>query len=62
MCGVPEGAPGDPTSELLNEVYASLVGSGTPVVVTDYATAKLVKVAVNAFLATKSFKPHSDDV
>jgi UDPglucose 6-dehydrogenase len=38
---------------LLNEVYAEAVGSNTPVVVTDFATAELVKVAANAFLATK---------
>ncbi len=37
----------------LNEVYASAVVSGTPIVVTDFATAELVKVAANAFLATK---------
>ena len=30
-----------------------MIDSGTPVVVTDYATAELVKVAANAFLATK---------
>ncbi|HEY5224463.1 MAG TPA: UDP-glucose/GDP-mannose dehydrogenase family protein [Microbacteriaceae bacterium] len=39
--------------DILNEVYAKAVASGTPVVVTDYATAELVKVAANAFLATK---------
>ncbi|MCU1419086.1 MAG: UDP-glucose 6-dehydrogenase [Mycetocola sp.] len=39
--------------DLLNEVYATAVSAGTPVVVTDYATAELVKVAANAFLATK---------
>lgn len=39
--------------EILNGVYAAAVAAGTPVVVTDYATAELVKVAANAFLATK---------
>ena len=39
--------------DLLNEVYTTAVSAGTPVVVTDYATAELVKVAANAFLATK---------
>ncbi|WP_411721983.1 UDP-glucose dehydrogenase family protein [Mycetocola sp.] len=39
--------------DLLNEVYATAVSADTPVVVTDYATAELVKVAANAFLATK---------
>lgn len=38
---------------LLDEVYASAIANKTPVVVTDYQTAELVKVAANAFLATK---------
>jgi UDPglucose 6-dehydrogenase len=38
---------------LLDEVYADAIAKGTPVVVTDYQTAELVKVAANAFLATK---------
>jgi len=38
---------------LLDEVYAGALASGTPRMVTDYATAELVKVAANAFLATK---------
>jgi len=37
----------------LRDFYASMIDAGTPVVVTDYATAELVKVASNAFLATK---------
>jgi UDPglucose 6-dehydrogenase len=37
----------------LREVYAPVIDTGTPVVVTDLATAQLVKVAANAFLATK---------
>ncbi|MDQ1588077.1 MAG: UDPglucose 6-dehydrogenase [Microbacteriaceae bacterium] len=51
--GVPSGAEGERASALLNEIYASAVATGTPVVVTDYATSELVKVAANAFLATK---------
>jgi UDPglucose 6-dehydrogenase len=51
--GVPSGAAGERATALLNELYASAVAAGTPVVVTDYATAELVKVAANAFLATK---------
>jgi UDPglucose 6-dehydrogenase len=51
--GVPAGAPGERGAAVLNEVYASAIESGTPVVVTDYATAELVKVSANAFLATK---------
>ena len=35
------------------EVYAGLIAAGCPVVVTDRATAELVKVAANSFLATK---------
>ncbi|MBG6237072.1 UDPglucose 6-dehydrogenase [Mycetocola sp. CAN_C7] len=39
--------------EILNKVYAQAIGNDTPLVVTDFATAELVKVAANAFLATK---------
>ena len=38
---------------LLDEVYAVALARQTPLVVTDYQTAELVKVAANAFLATK---------
>jgi UDPglucose 6-dehydrogenase len=49
--GVPDG---DKRSvDILNNVYAVAIAAGTPVVVADYATAELVKVAANAFLATK---------
>jgi len=41
------------TEKLLRDFYAPMIDEGTPVVVTDYATAELVKVAANAFLATK---------
>ncbi len=37
----------------LDEVYAVAIANDTPVVVADYATAELVKVSANAFLATK---------
>lgn len=52
------GLPADPeqaavAKQLLDEVYATSIGNGTPVVATDYQTAELVKVAANAFLATK---------
>ena len=44
----------DPADEaVLCEVYAALLDGGTPLLVTDFATAELVKVAANAFLATK---------
>lgn len=46
--------PGDARSvAILDEVYARLLVAGTPRMVTDFATAELVKVAANAFLATK---------
>ena len=51
--GVPAGAAGERARAVLDEVYAEALASGTPQVVTDYATAELVKVAANAFLATK---------
>src|SRR5829696_7213661 len=38
---------------LLQEVYQPLLTAGAPFIVTDLATAELVKVAANAFLATK---------
>ena len=38
---------------LLDEVYAGPLASGTPRLVSDFPTAELVKVAANAFLATK---------
>ncbi|MBM6620286.1 UDP-glucose/GDP-mannose dehydrogenase family protein [Micrococcaceae bacterium RIT802] len=37
----------------LREVYARALGQDTPLIVTDFETAELVKVAANAFLATK---------
>jgi UDPglucose 6-dehydrogenase len=51
--GVPEGPAGERAVELLNELYGSAVAAGTPVVTANYETAELVKVAANAFLATK---------
>jgi len=39
--------------ERLREVYAGPLAAGVPLAVTDLATAELVKVAANAFLATK---------
>lgn len=37
----------------LKDVYAAPLAEGTPLIVSDYPTAELVKVAANAFLATK---------
>jgi UDPglucose 6-dehydrogenase len=39
--------------EVLREVYRPMLDDNTPLVVTDLATAELVKVSANAFLATK---------
>lgn len=38
---------------VLDEVYAAALDAGTPRIETDLATAQLVKVAANSFLATK---------
>ncbi len=38
---------------VMREVFAPVIATGSPVVITDLATAQLVKVAANAFLATK---------
>ena len=38
---------------VLREVYAPMIAAGTPFISTDLATAELVKVAANSFLATK---------
>jgi UDPglucose 6-dehydrogenase len=57
--GVPTDEEGEPSAEgtmarkVLDEVYAIPLSEDTPLVVTDYATAQLVKVAANSFLATK---------
>ena len=41
------------SAELLRQIYAKLLDDGTPALVMDLETAELVKVAANAFLATK---------
>ena len=51
--GAPVGEAGIHATEPLNEVHALALAADTPLIVTDYATAELVKVAANAFLATK---------
>jgi len=43
----------DRAPEVLDEIYKRPLEAGTPRIVTDYATAELVKVSANAFLATK---------
>jgi len=52
VLGVDSRNPGR-VEEVARRVYASILQSGTPFLVTDLATAELVKVAANAFLATK---------
>ncbi|TDD29717.1 UDP-glucose/GDP-mannose dehydrogenase family protein [Actinomadura sp. KC06] len=37
----------------LREIYRTMIAAGTPFITSDYATAELVKVSANAFLATK---------
>ena len=39
--------------EMLRDVYKPIINSGTPFITMDVATAELVKVAANSFLATK---------
>jgi UDPglucose 6-dehydrogenase len=51
--GVPAGTDGDSATALLDDVYSTLIAEDTPRLVTDLATAQLVKVAANSFLATK---------
>jgi len=51
--GLPADGAGEKARALLDEVYAPIVRAGTPQVITDYATAEMVKTAANSFLATK---------
>ncbi len=53
VVGVPSTDAGAAAVDILKEVYAPPVAKGTPFIVTDLATAELVKVSANAFLATK---------
>lgn len=47
------GATSAEAESILREVYAPILATGTPFISTDLATAELVKVAANSFLATK---------
>ncbi len=49
--GIEEGS--EDSIAVLDEIYAAALSTGIPRIVTDFATAELVKVAANAFLATK---------
>jgi UDPglucose 6-dehydrogenase len=47
------GTSSETAETTLREVYTTAIAAGTPFLVTDFATAELVKVSANAFLATK---------
>ncbi|MUL78364.1 UDP-glucose/GDP-mannose dehydrogenase family protein [Mycolicibacterium sp. CBMA 226] len=47
------GVTSEFAEQALKEVYSGLLDSGTPYLTADLATSELVKVAANAFLATK---------
>lgn len=51
--GIDDGPEGERATAVLDEVYARILGEGTPRLLMDPATAQLVKVAANSFLATK---------
>ena len=53
VVGAEPGPDGERAVEVLREAYGSALEAGTPFLVTDLATAELVKGAANAFLATK---------
>ncbi|WP_029265535.1 MULTISPECIES: UDP-glucose dehydrogenase family protein [unclassified Microbacterium] len=53
VVGAEADAAGQRAVGVLREVYAPALDAGTPFLVTDLATAELVKGAANAFLATK---------
>jgi UDPglucose 6-dehydrogenase len=47
------GVRSERAEQILSDVYAPVIAEDVPVVVTDFETAELVKVAANAYLATK---------
>lgn len=51
VVGIQDGA--DTSADVLRQAYGAAIDSGAPFLVTDLATAELVKGAANAFLATK---------
>ncbi|MCW2636457.1 MAG: rkpK [Blastococcus sp.] len=51
--GISDDEDGETARKRLDEVYSTILERGTPQVVTDYATAEMVKTAANSFLATK---------
>ncbi|MFD6419214.1 UDP-glucose dehydrogenase family protein [Streptomyces sp. NPDC060194] len=48
-----QGEGAERAEKLLREVYARPIAEGSPLVITDFPTAELVKTAANSFLATK---------
>ncbi|UVT24115.1 UDP-glucose/GDP-mannose dehydrogenase family protein [Rhodococcus pyridinivorans] len=53
VLGIDSSNPSATVEEVAREVYAKIIEEGSPFLVTDLATAELVKTAANAFLATK---------
>lgn len=53
VVGITPGDDGERAADVLRGVYHPAIAKGTPFIVTDRATSELVKVAANAFLATK---------
>ena len=51
--GVAAGDGGKRAVAVLDAIYATPLSEGSPRIITDFATAQLVKVAANSFLATK---------
>jgi UDPglucose 6-dehydrogenase len=51
--GVDNGLTTHPAVSVLDQLYQPILAAGMPRFVMDYATAELVKVAANSFLATK---------
>ena len=47
------GVESERAEKILRQVWGPLTDTGIPLIVTDFATAELVKVAANSFLATK---------
>jgi UDPglucose 6-dehydrogenase len=47
------GVNSDWAEQQMRAAFAPMIEEGTPVIITDFATAELVKVAANSFLATK---------
>ncbi|MEU8346835.1 UDPglucose 6-dehydrogenase [Actinomadura meyerae] len=54
VAGLPaEQGAAEHAEKVLREIYRTMIAEGTPFITADFATAELVKVSANAFLATK---------